>query len=306
MVITGIENETNKIIKKIKENFKISNSGDLNYILGIEIENNNNIYYISQKNYINNILERFNINNIKKSKTPCTGDNVKTENKKEFNKTIYKSAIGALIFLSKCTRPDITFAVHKAARNCEEPTISDWKKVINILKYLNGTKEYKLKYDGKGEIIAYSDADFAGDIKDRKSTSGYIILIGNSPISWSSKKQTIVATSTAEAEYISTSECIKKILWFKNILNEIFKFSKPIKLYTDNLSSKTSMENGDLNTKLKHIEIKYYFNKDLIEKNIIKLEYINTNEMLADILTKNVNGTKMTKFANKIFLTKII
>ena len=107
------------------------------------------------------------------------------------------SDIGALIFRSKCRRPDITFAVHKAARNCEEPTISDWKKVMNILKYLNGTKEYKLKYDGKGEIIAYSDADFAGDIKDRKSTSGYIILMGNSPISWSSKKQTIVATSTA-------------------------------------------------------------------------------------------------------------
>ena len=126
----------------------------------------------------------------------------------------------------------------------------------------------------------------------------------NSPISWSSKKQTIVATSTAEAEYISPSECIKKILWFKNILNEIFKFNKPIKLYTDNLSSKTSMENGDLNTKLKHIEIKYYFNKDLIEKNIIKLEYINTSEMLADILTKNVNGTKMTKFANKNFFLK--
>ena len=90
MIITGIENETNKIIKRIKENFKISNSGDLNYILGIEIENKNNIYYISQKNYINNILERFNINNIKKSKTPCTGDNIKTENKKEFNKTIYE------------------------------------------------------------------------------------------------------------------------------------------------------------------------------------------------------------------------
>jgi len=100
---------------------------------------------------------------------------------------------------------------------------------MKILKYLNETKEYKLKYDGKGEIIAYSDVDFAGYIKDRKSTSG-IILMGNFPISWSSKKQTIVATSTAEVEYISTSGCIKKILWFKIILNEIFKFSKPIKL----------------------------------------------------------------------------
>jgi len=105
-----------------------------------------------------------------------------------------------------------------------------------------------------------------------------------------SKKQSIVATSTAEAEYISTSICIKKILWIKNILYELFRYSRPITIYSDNTASTKSMENGDLNPKLKYISIKYHFNYDYISKNIIKLEYIETKNMLADILTKSVNG----------------
>jgi len=208
-----------------------------------------------------------------------------------------------LIYLSKCTRPDIAFSVNKAARNSENPTVSDWHKVIAILQYLKDTKNYKIKYDGTGNIVGYTDSDFAGDVTDRKSTSGNIILMGNNPISWTSKKQSVVATSTAEAEYISASVCIKKLLRIKNILYELFKFNKPLTLFTDNNASKISMENGELNPKLKHISIKYHFNKDNIEKNLIKLKYISTDKMLADTLTKCVNGTKMTTFANQIFIT---
>jgi len=301
MAITGYIHEINNIINKIKNEFKISKSGPVDYILGIKVENNNNKYTISQISFINKILEKFNINNQRKINTPCVGDNTISENNTPFDSTKYKSAIGMLIYLAKCTRPDIAFAVNKAARNSENPTVTDWNKVINILKYLNSHKNYKITYDGQGDIIAYTDSDFAGDIKDRKSTSGNIILMGKNPICWNSKKQTIVATSTAEAEYVSASLCIKKLLWIKNILFELFHFKKPITLYTDNRASKISMENGDLNPKLKHISINYHFNKDNIEKNIIKLSYIETNKMLADILTKHVNGTKMTSFANQVF-----
>ena len=169
------------------------------------------------------------------------------------------------------------------------------------MKYLNETKFYKIKYNGKGDTVGYTDSDFASDILDRKSTSGNIILMGNDPICWNSKKQSIVATSTTEAEYISVSLCIKKILWVKNILFELLNFKKPIALYTDNLSSKIAIKNGNLNPKLKHISIKYHFNIDNIEKNIIKLKYIDTTNMLADILTKCVNGNKIENFANQIF-----
>jgi len=251
------------------------------------------------------------------------------KNDTQFDKTIFKSAVGSLIYFSRCTRPDITFAVGKVARSSENPTMADWKMVINILKYLNYTKHYKIKYKGQGEIIAYTDADFAGDPKDRKSTSRYIILMDNDPICWQSKKQTIVATSTAETEYITTAECTKRALWIRNILYEIFNIKKPIKIFTDNLASKTTIKNGELNNKLKHIEIKFYFNKNNIKNNKIKfyfnknniknnkikfyfnknniknnritLEYINTEKMLADPLTKEFNGPKITKFTDQIF-----
>ena len=304
MIITGEDKEIQNIITKIKEKFKISNCGPAEFILGIKIEKQKNKYIISQNSFINNILDKFNIKEMRKRKTPCTGDNTISENNKPFNKTIYKSAIGSLIYLSKCTRPDIAFSVNKAARKSEKPTISDWNKITNIFRYINSTKDYKIVYDGQGEIIAYTDADFGGDLNDRKSTSGGIILMGNSPICWISKKQTCVATSTAEAEYISTSENIKKILWIRNILKELINYNKTITIFTDNLASKITIENGEINTKLKHIDIRFHFNRDNIVKRKVKLEYKDTKEMLADALTKDVNGTKMSIFANKIFNIK--
>jgi len=125
--------------------------------------------------------------------------------------------------------------------------------------------------------------------------------MGNSPISWYSKKQTIVATSTAEAEFISASEWIKKALWFGNIIYELFNHKSPITIYTDNKSSKIIMENGEFSTKLKYIDIKFHFDNDNIKKNKIILKYKNSSEMVADILTKNINGTKLKSFTSKIF-----
>jgi len=294
----------NKIIKDIKNNFKVSKCNKADYILGINIEREDNNYSISQTQLIKDLLKKFKITNIRKSKTPCSTITNSIKSDKPFDKTTFKSAIGSLIYLSRCTRPDITFTVGKAARNSENPTYGDWKKVINIMKYLNYTKNFKITYKGKGEILAYTDSDFGGDPKDRKSTSGHIILMDKDPICWQSKKQSVVTTSTAEAEYIATSECTKKVLWIRNILTELFNIKKPIKILTDNLASKTSIENGELNNKLKHIEIKFYFNKDNIKNNKIKLEYINTERMLADPLTKDINGPKMMKYTDQIFNKK--
>jgi len=123
MIIAGEDKIITDIIKKIKNKFKVSNCGPVEYILGIKVEKENNKYIISQKGFIENLLNKFNIKNTRKRNTPCTGDNIKSENKNPFNITTYKSAIGSLIYLSKCTRPDIAFAVNKAARKCECPTV---------------------------------------------------------------------------------------------------------------------------------------------------------------------------------------
>jgi len=301
MLITGVQSQIKNIINIIKKNFKVSKCSEVDYLLGINVEKKNNNYFISQTQLINDILQKFKVTNIRKAKTPCTDENGLTKDNTPFDKTTFKSAVGSLTYLSRCTRPYISYAIGKAARKAENPTMNDWKKVINILKYLNYTKNYKIEYKGKGEILAYTDSDLAGDPVDRKSTSGCIILMNKDPICWQSKKQSVVATSTAEAEYIATGECIKKALWIRNILIELFNIKKPIKILTDNLASKTTIENGEINNKLKHIDIKYHFNYDNIKNNKVLMEYINTKEMLADPLTKNINGSKMTQFTDQIF-----
>ena len=230
LLITGINNNIHDIIKKIKKSFKISKCNPADYILGINIERNNFQYSVNQIQFIKNILEKFKVTNIKKSKTPCTNNyTITNNNDQEFDKTTYKSAIGSLIYLARCTRPDISFAVSKASRCVEHPTFSDWKMIKNILKYLNLTKNFKITYKGQGELVVYSDSDFAGDPKDRKSTSEFILLMEKDPICWQSKKQSVVSISTAEAEYIAMSECMKKVLNIRNILSELFAYNKPIK-----------------------------------------------------------------------------
>jgi len=165
MIITGNDNDIKETIKAIKYKYKISKCSPIDFILGINVEKQGYNYSILQKAYIEELLTKFNITNTRKTKIPCTGDNLK-ENNTLFDRTTYKSAFGSLIYISKCTSPDITFSVGKAARKA---TISDWKKIINIFKYLNYTKNYKITYNGIGEIVAFTDSDLGGDIKDKKN-----------------------------------------------------------------------------------------------------------------------------------------
>jgi len=301
MLIIGENFEIVRIVSRIKDNFKVSKCGFADFILGIKIERENNDIYISQEAFIDNLLNKYSINNKKKIKSPCSV-NENNEDNEPVDKIKFKSIIGSLIYLARCTRPDIAFAVNFAARKSENPTQADWKKAIKILKYLNGTKHYKIRYDGKGKINAHTDSDFAGDPNDRKSTSGHIILMGTNPISWYSKKQTTVATSTAEAEYLSTTECIKKVLQIKNLLYELFGETETIDIYRDNEASKSSIKAGHLNPKLRHISVSYHFNNENILNKNVQLKYISTNDMLADPLTKNLNGNTITNFTNKIFI----
>jgi len=138
--------------------------------LGLNVRKNKFGYTISQENYIENILKKFNIKENQKASTPCTGDDVKLINKIPFDKTIYQSAVGCLIYVSKSTKPDISFSVSKASRKNSNPTVSDWSKVVNILKYLNQAKNYYISYKNKRELIDYTDSDFVRDLSNSKST----------------------------------------------------------------------------------------------------------------------------------------
>jgi len=149
-------------------------------------------------------------------------------------------------------------------------------------------------------LKVYVDADYAGDPGTRKSTSGFLIMMGNTPTSWFSKLQHCVSTSTTEAEYYSLSECAKHTLWYRNFLNELNIKSNNITIYVDNKATIYNSENQSINPKSKHIDIRYHHVRDLVNKQLIKLKYIKSKDNLADGFTKYLNNTLMNKFRDSI------
>lgn len=163
-----------------------------------------------------------------------------------------------------------------------------------ILRYLKGTPELGLLYSSNCEedLVGYSDSDWAGDLDDRKSVSGHMFKLCGAPISWRSKKQTTVALSTAEAEYIALSCATQEAVWLRQLASELnLKQSKPTVIYEDNQSAISFARNAQVQGRMKHIDIRYHFIQEKVIDGTIEIKYCSTDQMLADILTKGLSGT---------------
>ncbi|KAK2577550.1 hypothetical protein KPH14_012917, partial [Odynerus spinipes] len=186
------------------------------------------------------------------------------ENKK------YQSLIGSLMYIAISTRPDITASVTILSRKMQNPTETDWKEAKRVARYLKGTMNYVLKLGNtkncNEELVGYADADWGEDKKDRKSNSGYVFQYYGSSISWACRKQTCVALSSAEAEYISISEACQEGLWLIKLLEDFQKkVQLPLMMYEDNQSCINLIKNDKFSKRTKHIDIRYHHIKDLKE-----------------------------------------
>ena len=213
------------------------------------------------------------------------------ESKALQNKTIYREAVGCLMYLMVTTRPDLSFAVSKAARVMEQPTEADWSSVKRIFKYMKGTINQGILYRKAVDIIslkAYSDANFAGDINTRRSTSGVLVLYANGAIAWSSKLQNTVALSTTEAEFVAASECTKEVMWLMRLLSELGALSENDvpKVFVDNASAVRLVKFPEFHKRSKHIEVRYYYVRECFERGEINVIQISTQDQLADMFTK--------------------
>eukprot|EP00833_Pecoramyces_ruminatium_P002962 jgi/Orpsp1_1/1176994/evm.model.c7180000059751.1 len=291
------------IISSRWEKFNIKDIGNVEFVIGIKFMKIQNGYILHQIRYVNDILNKYNINELTPVRNLIPVENPKLRNKK-FDETKYRSAIGSLLYLGICTRPDILFAVSRAARKSINPTLEDWNNVIKIFRYIKYTKRYGIKIEKGRNLKIYVDADYAGDPDTRKSTSGFLIMMGSTPTSWYSKLQHCVSTSTAEAEYYSLSECAKHSLWYKNFLNELNIKTNDITIFVDNKATIYNSENQSINPRSKHIDIRYHHIRDLVNKQIIKLKYIKSKDNLADGFTKFLNSNSMDKFRNSL-LSKV-
>ncbi|KAG6531657.1 hypothetical protein ZIOFF_005473 [Zingiber officinale] len=210
--------------------------------------------------------------------------------------TEYRRVIGCLRYLLH-TRPDLSYSVDMASRYMEKPTSMHHKVVKQILRYLKGTIYFGLAYT-KGpqeiSIFGYSDSDLAGDLDGRKSTSGMAFYFNESLVSWNSQKQKTVALSSCEAEFMAATTAACQALWLRSLVSELTGVKpKPVTLFVDNKSAIALMKNPVFHGRSKHIDTRFHFIRECIEKGQIVVEFVNTGEQRADALTKALPGVKL-------------
>jgi hypothetical protein len=289
-----------QIKAELHKQYKMHDLGPIKYILGIEIirDRANRTMYLSQRKHIGDVLARFNMSNARPVSTPLAKsapltkeDCPQSPEDLEYMRSVpYLSAVGSLMYLAVGTRPDIAYAVGALSRFNANPGQAHWKQVQHVFKYLAGTQDLSLCY-GPGpdstSLQIFSDADYAGDVDSARSTSGHTVFIGKSLVNWSSKRQSVVAKSTTEAEYIAANEAGSDGVWFRNFSSELgYPPSGPTPLWLDNQSAIRVGKNPEHHSRMRHLLPKYHWLREQVEDKVFSLDYVPTSSMRADGLTK--------------------
>ncbi|GJX85517.1 putative ribonuclease H-like domain-containing protein [Tanacetum coccineum] len=277
----------------MKGRFQMSAMGELTFFLGLQVKQSHEGIFISQDKYVAEILKKFDFESVKSAITPMEtkAPLAQDEGGPDVDLHLYRSMIGCLMYLT-ASRPDIMYAVCACSRFQVTPKVSHLYAVKRIFKYIKGKPKLGLWYPRESplDLVAYSDSDYAAANLDRKSTTGGCQFLGRRLISWQCKKQTIVATSTTEAEYVAAASCCGQVLWLQNqLLDYGFNFMNTI-IHIDNQSTICIIKNPVYHSKTKHIEIRHHFIRDCYEKKLIQVQKIHTDLNVADLLTKPFAG----------------
>jgi len=289
LIMGDTELEVVRVKNSLSKRFEMKDLGVARYCLGFVVEQTDECLKIHQKPYIEEILNRFQMDRANSVSTPMDL-NVKLLKSDDVSKPVdsahYQAIVGSLLYLAIGSRPDIAHAVSEVAKFSIKPNEAHMTAVKRILRYLRGSLAYQLIYRRHGSLIGYTDADWAGDRDSRHSTSGYCFLMGDGAVTWKSKRQNVVATSTAEAEYIALYHGTQEAIWISRLLVELKLTAAPVCIKVDNQSAISIANNPINSTRMKHIDIKFHFIREAIIKQQILTAYCPTDVMTADILTK--------------------
>jgi hypothetical protein len=309
--------EVKRIKRQFTEHYEMKDLGELNYYLGMKVTRSREHIKLDQSGYIREILEKYSylLRGFKEGKTfntPMERDlklrksEVRTMSKDQqayVARFPYQNIVGALLYLAINTRPDISYAVGVLARFNTNPIYRACKALIRLLLYLRSTPTIGLTFYGTElNLFGYSDADWAGDLDSRRSTTGYVVYAAGGPIAWQSKLQTTVAVSTMEAEYMAAFGAIQELIWLKGVLSEIgIHLVDPITLNMDAKSAIALAKNPMHHKRSKHIDIKYHWLREhTYEDGTIHLEHCITEDMVADVMTKALPFDLHSKHAKNI------
>lgn len=290
------------ILSEMEKFFEIVIEEKPSYFVGMEIQQKDDgSIFIHQGNYIREIIKRFRLDDATPNSVPSDPNTVLSSESDSslVGQVPYREAVGSLLFAATVTRPDIMHSVSVASRYLNNHGQSHWNAVKRIIKYLIGTKDIGIYYKNdvnSGELIGYSDSDFAADLNTRRSTTGYIFKFCNGPVTWNSQRQHSVSLSTTEAEYVAASHAAKESVWLKQLLSDIGEyFDTPIKLCIDNQSAIRLIRNPEFHKRTKHIDIRYHFVREKYKNGQIDLKNVPSEEQLADFLTKGLPRAKFEK-----------
>ncbi|GJT48955.1 retrovirus-related pol polyprotein from transposon TNT 1-94 [Tanacetum coccineum] len=294
--------------KLMTKKFEMGMIGELTYIIGLQIKQDNKGISIFQEQYTRNLLKKYEVSNSYSVKTPMVPPNNLGPDlaRKSVNETLYRGMIGSLMYLT-ATRPDIQFSTVLCARYQSNSKESHLTAVTRILRYLKGTPTLSLYYPkcSSFDLKGYSDSDYAGCNMDRKITSGACQILRGKLVCWSAKKQQSMAMSSAEDEYVAAAGCCASILWMKSQLSAYDIHYKMIPIFCDNTSAIAISNNPVLHLRTKHIDIRYHFIRDHILKGDIELHFIPTEYQLADIFTKTLDEPTFTRLKAELGMLNI-
>jgi len=295
----------NDIKFKLTSVFEMKDLGLVKRFLGLEIgRGDESEVFVSQERYIDRLLAKHGMQESNPVSTPMEASmhlHRRKEDEKPADESLYRSIVGELNHLAVWSRPDLSFSISTLSKFLSDPSEIHIGAAKRLLRYLKGTKTLRLVYSANStfELSIYADSDWANDPDDRRSISGIISFLGGAPISHSSKKQTLVALSTMEAEYIALSETTKQGIWLRQLCKNLQLFGdretpapKVLMVNSDSQSALAAIKNPVHHARTKHFDIRHHFVRDAVENGDITVNYVPSNENPADILTKALSRDK--------------
>lgn len=302
------------MIEYLSTAFKMT-SGPAGHFVGLEIvrDRKSKTIYLCQPRYIDKIVHTFGMASCNPRTVPADphsrlckqmapSDNAE---KDAMSLVPYREAVGSLMYAATTFRPDIAYAVSQVAQFSENPGKAHWEAVKRIIAYLAGTPRHGLCFGGdgtdSGKLIGFTDSDYAGDTDTRKSTTGFVFIFNKGPVAWCSRRQPCTSLSTTEAEYIAASETSKESVWLRRMLNQLGeKQSDPTPIHCDNQSAIKLVRNPEFHNRTKHISVRFHFIRDQQEQKEIDIDYVRTEDQLADLFTKPLHGPRFERLRTAI------
>ena len=310
MLIIGNRGDIDAVKKAVSQEFAVKDLGELKWMLGMKFERDrkNRTIEITQKTYIQQVMEKTGMTESRGAYTPMSPGVqlvASTEQKPAEFDYEYSQAVGSGMYAVSLTRPDAAYWSSRVSRFMGNPSDDHRKAVKNGLRYLNETQDLSLKFGGLDvtelKLEAYADADYASQRENRRSISGYVMMLGGAAVSWKSKQQSCVATSTADAEYVALCEAAKEVVFLRRMCEDLgIEQEGSTPMFEDNQACISMVNSPVYSDRNKHIDVRYHYTRWLVEEGVVEVKYISTHKQLADIFTKALPRDQFQKLRNII------